>query len=364
MKPQHWALVALVAFIASVALIGAIIIMRPPPSAAAEAFAEQPHTLEPLWRAPAFAYTDQHGATVTPASLAGHPYVANFIFTTCRTICPLLTAKMVQVQRQLPGAELRFVSFSVDPDNDTPAALAAYAELWNPSEPRWTLLSTDAQTLPRTAAGFHITAVKNTVAGALDPIIHSGVFVLVDGEGLVRGVYDSEHREDYLALVRDARMLAGAPAAPTAATARTGDALYHQLSCAACHERDELAPTLHGLTGKRRELEASNLVVADRAYIKESIISPDLKRVRGYPLRMPTYDGVVSGPELETLVDFVAALPEKTAPAAGDRIEIDPICGMDVRVTADAISAEVDGGTYFFCSPYCRKTFLAQHGQH
>jgi protein SCO1/2 len=360
MKPQHWAAVLLVAFVASVAIIGVVVRRRPPPAAAAENFAEQPHDLTPLWRAPPFAYVDQHQVLTTPTSLAGRPYVANFIFTTCRTICPLLTAKMVQLQRQTLGAQLRFVSFSVDPENDTPAALAAYATHWNPDEPRWTLLATDAHTLPITAAGFHITAAKNATPGTIDPIIHSGVFVLVDGEGAVRGVYDSEHHDDFQALIRDARYLAGSPPPSAPTSARTGDELYHRLSCAGCHERNELAPTVHGLAGKRRELEASNLVVADRAYVQESILAPDLKRVRGYPLRMPTYAGLITPVELETLTDWVLALPELAAPSPDVRTEIDPICDMDVRVTADALSAEVDGHTYYFCSPVCRADFLKQ----
>jgi protein SCO1/2 len=361
MKPQHWAAVLFIAFVASVAIIGAAVRMRPPRAAAAEQFAEQPHALEPLWAAPSFAYADQHGTLTTPATLAGKPYVANFIFTTCRTICPLLTAKLVQLQRLLPDGDLRFVSFSVDPGTDTPAALAAYAEHWNAHEPRWTLLATDVTTLPLTAAGFHVTAAKNTTPGSVDPIIHSAVFVLVDGQGTVRGVYDSEHRDDFQALVRDARTLAATTGTPAAATAaRSGDELYHQLSCAACHERNELAPTLHGLDGKRRELEASNLVTADRAYVKESILAPDLKRVRGFPLRMPTYDGLMTTAELDALVDYVLALPALATPSADVQLAVDPVCGMQVRVTPDALSAPVDGGTQYFCSAHCRKVFTGQ----
>ena len=73
----------------------------------------------PLFTSPDFSFKAQTGEQVTKASLAGQPYVANFIFTTCRTVCPLLTSKMVRLQRELPGAPLRFVSFSVDPEHDT-----------------------------------------------------------------------------------------------------------------------------------------------------------------------------------------------------------------------------------------------------
>jgi protein SCO1/2 len=363
MKPQHWAVVGLVAFVLSALLIAAIVRMRPPAGASAESFAEHRHTLEPLYSAPPFAYTDQHGATVTSLSIKGTPYIANFIFTTCRTICPLLTTKMVQLQRQLPGVNVRFVSFSVDPLHDTPQALADYARTWNPDEPRWTLLATDERTLPVTAAGFHVTAMKNASSSPeaeLDPIIHSGVFLLVDGDGLVRGVYDSEDTDDFRTLATDARALAKAPP-PTPTPPRDGATLYHQLSCANCHERPALAPPLGGILDTRRTLENSLLVTADRAYLKQSILSPEAKRVAGFPLKMPSYDGLLSASELDALVDFTISLPapEGSADQAAVTLAIDPVCHMKVRVTDDALHAEHDGGTYYFCSEYCRERFTS-----
>ena len=361
MKSQQWALVAAVTLVFSVVLFGAIHRMKPPPASVAESFTEKPHSLEPLYPAPSFAYTDQHGATVTPLALKGTPYIANFIFTTCRTICPLLTTKMVQLQRQLPGAPLRFVSFSVDPTHDTPKALAAYARYWNSDETRWALLATDDRTLPLTAAGFHITAMNTGTPTDLDPIIHSAVFLLVDGEGMVRGVYDSEDREDFKALLRDARTLSHA-APPTPVATRDGVTLYHDLSCANCHDRPTLAPPLGGILDNRRALEASNLITVDRPYIKESIVLPDAKRVAGFPLKMPTYEGLLSDQELETLIDFVIALPKVDGAPNTVSLAEDPVCHMRVRLTDDVLHAEFDGGTYYFCSDYCRDRFIDRPG--
>ncbi len=357
MNPKWLVGGVLVALLLSALAVRLLVEAGPPPASRAEAFAEGQHTLEPLWPAPAFAYPDQSQALVTPQALAGRPYVANFIFTQCRTICPLLTAKMVQVQRQLAGAELRFVSFSVDPAHDTPAVLAAYAKTWHPEETRWHLLATDERTLPLLAAGFHVTAEKGK-PGELDPIIHSAVFVLVDGAGLVRGVYDSEHREDFRALVGDARALAKAPPQPPPGP-RTAEALYHELSCVACHERPELAPLLGGMAGHRRELSTGLVVEADAAYVRESLLAPDAKRVAGYPLKMPSYDGLVEGAALDDLVAYVLALPPKGAPEAGVTVAVDPVCHMEVRATADALKAEVDGGAVYFCSGFCRDRYLA-----
>lgn len=362
-KPQHWVVVIGVAFGLSAALIFGARSLGPSKLQQAEAFAEQPErSLAPLWPAPAFAYRDQRGATVTLDALRGKVWVANFIFTQCRTICPLLSAKMVQLQRQLAGVDVRFVSFSVDPAHDTPEVLAAYAHQWHAEETRWLLLATDEQTLPATAAGFHVTAKKNDAPGALDPILHSGVFVVVDAEGLVRGVYDSEHKEDFQALARDLRRLSGLTGPPPPAAPRSGQALYHELSCAACHERPELAPPLYGLKGKRRELEGAQLVTADAAYVRESLVVPDAKRLLGYPLRMPTYDGVVSEAELSTLVDYVLSLPEQAAPDERAHVEVDPVCHMKVRVADGTPSASFDGGTWWFCAEVCRDRFLKTPG--
>lgn len=345
----------------SVVLIGALVLKGPPKSAPAEVFAERLHALEPLWPAPPFAFVDQQGATVTLQSLAGRPWVANFVFTQCRTVCPLLTAKMVQVQRQLRGASLRFVSFSVDPAHDTPAVLDAYRRHWNADEPRWTLLATGEKTLPPLAAGFHVLADK-APAGEVDPIMHSGVFVLVDGAGLVRGIYDSEHREDFAALVRDARTLAQAEPLPDAPGPKSGEALYHELSCVACHERPELAPPLRGLAGRTRELEAAALVKADAAYVRAAILTPEAQRVAGYPLHMPSYDGLLEPAALETLVDWVMALPAPERPDAGEpgfELAIDPVCHMEVRVGPETPTASTDGGRWSFCSDVCRERFVA-----
>ena len=84
--------------------------------------------------------------------------------------------------------------------------------------------------------------------------------------------------------------------------------LYKDLKCAQCHDAPALAPSLAGRAGTRRELENGLLVGYDEAYIRESLLAPDAKRVRGYPLRMPTYDGQIDGAALAELTqDYVIA---------------------------------------------------------
>ncbi len=313
----------------------------------AEDYAHLRRKAEPpaLWPAPDFRFSDHRGATLSREALLGKPWVANFVFTTCRTVCPLLTAKMVRLQRDVPKADVRFVSFSVDPQNDTVEALAAYAQQWNPEEDRWSLLATTPEGLAAVAQGFRVTA-ERTDAG-LDPILHSAVFVLVDERGVVRGVYDSEDSADFRHLATALGALGGQPEAPRAD--RTGEVLYHELSCANCHEHPELAPALGGILGTRRELETRLLVTADEAYLRESIVAPVAKRVVGYPLMMPSYEGHLTPTELDALVRYVVALPASSAPTPDVTIALDPVCHMKVRVTADALHE----GEVYFCSKWC-----------
>ena len=86
-------------------------------SSSARSRAEHPPV---LWAAPEFSLVDQEGAPTSKASLRGRVWIANFIFTRCTSVCPTLTARMRALQRKLPNPELRFVSFSVDPEHDPP----------------------------------------------------------------------------------------------------------------------------------------------------------------------------------------------------------------------------------------------------
>jgi protein SCO1/2 len=317
--------------------------------------------LEPLWPAPEFSYSDEQGQAVTARSLRGKVWVANFIFTQCRTVCPMLTSKMTMLMRRLEGINARFVSFSVDPAHDTPQVLLHYKHKWAADEPRWSLLATDALTLPEVAKGFRITAQKSDQDGGHDPIIHSSIFAVVDAHGLVRGVFDSEHARDFEALQQAVvRLTTSAIATPTPKAEPTPEQLYQDLKCAQCHDAPALAPTLGGRAGKRSELANGLLADYDEAYIRESLLAPDAKRVRGYPLHMPSYDGLIEGPTLTAMTQWLLVLPASAAaPAAEAQVETDVVCGMSVRVVDDTPRAAHAGRAFYFCAEDCKGRFLA-----
>lgn len=164
------------------------------------------------WKLPAFRLVAQDGSSFGGESLAGHPWVAGFIFTRCHGICPAMTAEMARLRPALP-AGARLVSFTVDPAHDTPEVLAAYGRAAG-AGPEWVFLTGARDDLYRLAIdGFRLQAMEvpegERLAGGDGPFLHSGKLVLVDGEGRVRGYYASEDPSAMRRLGQDARRLSG-----------------------------------------------------------------------------------------------------------------------------------------------------------
>ena len=163
-----------------------------------------PPILDPV---PSFTLTDQYGNPATNAQLLGHPWIADFIFTTCASLCPTMSAHMSELQDRLP-ADVLLVSFSVDPTHDTPAVLKEYAAKYHAQPNRWIFLTGDEKTQERVIRAMKLgfsPAVGNT------PIQHDEHFVLIDAQGKLRGYYDSFVPQRMDALVHDAEMLSAHP---------------------------------------------------------------------------------------------------------------------------------------------------------
>lgn len=145
-----------------------------------------------------FELTDQNGVKFTPAQLEGHVWVADFIYTSCGGVCPRMTSQMAEVQRAVasfPG--LRLVSFSVDPDNDTPERLHAYAQEHHARDGVWYFLTGNKgtlQTLDRDT--FKLGNIDGTMQ-------HSSRFVLVDAQMNIRGYYDTSEKDSISRLLDD-----------------------------------------------------------------------------------------------------------------------------------------------------------------
>jgi protein SCO1/2 len=148
-------------------------------------------------RVPRFALSDQTGKQVTDADLRGKVWVANFVFTRCPSVCPMLTAKFQAVQKKLgdlPG--VRYVSISVDPEYDTPAVLGEYAQRFGADPGRWQFLTGPLAEIEKTVVkGFKIhmgEREENAADPTLVEIMHGEHFVLVDQAGDIQGYFGAD----------------------------------------------------------------------------------------------------------------------------------------------------------------------------
>ncbi|KAA3620764.1 MAG: SCO family protein [Flavobacterium sp.] len=141
---------------------------------------------------PDFSFTDQNGKTISNSDYKGKVYVAEFFFSTCPSICPIMNRNMVKVQNEFYGnPNLGIASFSIDPEYDTPEVLREYAESYQITNPNWHLLTGEkARIFELANSGFNLYVGENSeVEGGFE---HSGYFALIDQEGKIRSRYD-EH---------------------------------------------------------------------------------------------------------------------------------------------------------------------------
>jgi protein SCO1/2 len=152
---------------------------------------------------PDFTLTERNGSSVNLAQLRGKVWIADFIYTTCTDTCPLQTAMMAKLQQEYAGTpEVQFVSFTVDPERDTPQALSRYADKHQADPSRWYFLTGQRDRIIRLIQqGFHLAVVSPPVEAELGGMIpHSPRFVLVDKDARIRGYYDSRDLEAFLRL--------------------------------------------------------------------------------------------------------------------------------------------------------------------
>ena len=168
--------------------------------------------LDDLGTVPAFTLTDDRNAVFTEAGLRGHVSIVDFIFTRCDAICPTSTMKMEKIQEKTfdIGNKVKLVSFSVDPEYDTPARLAAYARLYRADVERWRFLTGPLAAIRALVEGpFMINMQRDgDTPGGAPNIAHQGFFLLLDKQLHIRGAYDSGDTQRLDEMIRDARYLA------------------------------------------------------------------------------------------------------------------------------------------------------------
>ncbi|MBI4000025.1 MAG: SCO family protein [Candidatus Omnitrophica bacterium] len=161
---------------------------------------------------PDFTLIQQSGKEIKLADLKGNVWIANFVFTRCQGMCPMLTGRMAGLQERFKQPHVKFISFSVDPEYDTPKVLSEYAVRYHAEEGKWFFLTGDKKVMWNfITEGFSLgvaDASPEDLAAGAEPVMHSGRFVLIDQKGSIRGYYDSSEPSKVEELVRDASLLA------------------------------------------------------------------------------------------------------------------------------------------------------------
>jgi protein SCO1/2 len=170
---------------------------------------EVPKPPELALELPAFSLTNQRGEPFSLADLQGKIWVADFVFLSCPTVCPKLTKRMFEIQHRTRnlGDAFHLVTFTVDPENDTPDRLAEYAYANRASPGRWTFLTGPLDTIESTVVkGFKMAMGKEELSPGLFSIFHGERLVLVDQQGKIRGYYEADD-EGIAKLMRDIGLL-------------------------------------------------------------------------------------------------------------------------------------------------------------
>lgn len=154
-----------------------------------------------------FSLTNQNGKTITQDTYKDHIYIADFFFTTCPTICPIMTGNMADLQEQLKDdTDVLLLSHSVTPQIDSVAQLKKYALEKGVNDAKWNLVTGDKKQIYELARKSYL-AVKTDGDGGPYDMIHTENFILVDKEKRIRGFYDGTKKEDMQQLLTDVKIL-------------------------------------------------------------------------------------------------------------------------------------------------------------
>jgi protein SCO1/2 len=159
-----------------------------------------------------FRFVDQDSMVVTNETLKNKIYVADFFFTSCRTICPIMKMQMLRVYEAVEkDPDVILVSHTIDPDYDTVALLHDFADRLGVRTNKWHFLTGDKDSIYYVAqTSYFATAMKDEAEP--DGFVHSGAFLLIDKLGRIRGKYDGTKEEDVDRLIRDIKKLEKEPA--------------------------------------------------------------------------------------------------------------------------------------------------------
>ena len=165
--------------------------------------------LEPIGRVSPFSFTNQDGKKVTEKDVAGKIFVAEYFFTTCKSICPIMNANMKLVYEQFKNEkDFLILSHTSDPATDSAARLKKYADSLNVDTGKWIFLTGTKDSLYRQARySYKIDDPNNNPLNNEIDFIHSQFFSLVDKKGVVRNIYEGNVRNDVERMIKEIEVL-------------------------------------------------------------------------------------------------------------------------------------------------------------
>lgn len=158
-------------------------------------------------RLPAFSFTNQHGEEISEKNIAGKIVISDFFFSRCASICPKMTTGMKQVADAFPGNEVMLLSHSVTPDSDSVPALKAFADRNGITHKNWHLLTGEKEKIYNLARRGYFADERMGYSADTTDFLHTENFVLLDRNGMIRGVYNGTLELEINNLVRDIRLL-------------------------------------------------------------------------------------------------------------------------------------------------------------
>ncbi len=171
-----------------------------------EVVALRQRTVSSYGTVPSFQLVNQNEQAFGSAQLAGKIWIADFIYTTCPGPCPMISSRMSELQKPLEKTDVHLVSFSVDPEKDTPEVLRGYAEKLQAEPVRWDFLTGPKSTIYKLSHdGFKLAVSDGSDAEGIP--VHSTRMVLVDRHGQIRGYYDAAEADAMTKLLADTNHL-------------------------------------------------------------------------------------------------------------------------------------------------------------
>jgi cytochrome oxidase Cu insertion factor (SCO1/SenC/PrrC family) len=162
-----------------------------------------------LFQMPAFKLVDQDGNAFTDESLRGKVWIGSFVFTRCAGPCPIIMSKLAGLQEKLPEQNIKLVSFTVDPEFDTPAILKQRADEMHAEPGKWTFVTGEKSAVEET---LHEMLQPNPEQGKDEPLMHDTHLFLFDAQGKCHKRYSIDDADEMNQLVTDAKAMAGGSA--------------------------------------------------------------------------------------------------------------------------------------------------------